>query len=1110
VAFGAKSVAAFNDTALAAGKMRDSLGVTAEEASRLIEVSEDLGIGADTLEKSIGIMNRTATNTPGHFAAIGAELVKNADGTTNVNETFLATIDALNKIPDASQRAAAAQKVFGRGVDGDVRADRHGRRGCPQGARVRRGRQDHRRPRSRAARKYRDTIDELKGTVEELQIEIGGVARRVTDGRRRRLPHCRQGGAGLASPVAVAVTEALDFSAGIPVAKPWSKYYTDVKDKLDNVHYSTGTLGESITNLSDTASDDIADMADAYTENAAGMRRESQRLADKLTADWDRILGKINEEAEWRNAQALFGDLREAALTAWSEGAAGAEAYRLKQLEVNGELANYLRDLGDDPAREGVGDHRPHRQQPARRCRADAHRVDAPPVGAGQGVHVHPQQLGLPWRRHVGLRRHGRRSRDAARRGWHRQGASWRHVGQDRRGGPRRGGHPVVGAERPEGHGWRHDHQPHGQLPGRAHGGQADQAGSRRVLPFGWSTVTAWFDGVDISVEIAFASDPLAESPSWTDVTAYVRSIDVDAGRSSEYSEYSPGSMQVTLANNDRRFDPEYASSPYVGDLLPMKRIRVQATYSATTYPVFDGFILGWPQVVRGMTDETVQVSAVDGFRFLENAVLQRSAYEAAVLADSPIHYWPLQEQNTTASATYDDAIADIALCPLDVAGNPVAPVNTQVSSPVGADRLVGGVAVKYRSNDFASTQPLSLDVWLSGFTGTVVAATSNANRREIGFGVDADSGIITLRYVNETANHYAFPNTGIAIPDGPCHVAVIADATSLTMHVNGAISYTTSTFTSGTAPRVDDYGFDAQVESGGFSHLAVYGTTLTAARVAEHHLAGLTAWGHPYGERSGARIERVLDEIGWPDALRDLATGDTVHGPYLPARQSALDYLRQVAAGEDGLLFIGADGKVTFRDRSWQWKQATSGTFSDDGAGLPYSDIVIDANTVDAIRNQVAVSFRAGDGYVRVDDATSVTAYGPSSENIDADTVDSSAAARGLASYRLRTRKDPRLLVTELECLPRSSPSVMFPVVLGVELGDVVTAERTPAGVGSQIVKTLAVQGRQHSITPDNWVVRYYLAPAPTSGADAPYLLVNTSGSTSLIGAASGNLIPF
>ena len=114
-AFAAKSIQAFTDTGRAAGHLRDATGLAAEEASRLAEVGADIGIPVETLATAVGRMNRMAASTPGAFEDIGVALSRAADGSIDVNETFLDTIEAIRQIPDEAQRAEAAQKIFGRG-----------------------------------------------------------------------------------------------------------------------------------------------------------------------------------------------------------------------------------------------------------------------------------------------------------------------------------------------------------------------------------------------------------------------------------------------------------------------------------------------------------------------------------------------------------------------------------------------------------------------------------------------------------------------------------------------------------------------------------------------------------------------------------------------------------------------------------------------------------------------------------------------------------------------------------------------------------------------------------------------------------------------------------
>jgi hypothetical protein len=173
-AFAAKAIGDFQNVALSAGKLRDSLGVTAEEASQLQEVAGDLGIGVGVLESSMGKMNRAAATTPAAFDEIGAAIARNADGTVNVTETFLNAIEALRRIPDATQRAAAAQKIFGRGWQQMSELIMMGAKGVRQamdeveaGKIVGDDQIDQ-------AKELRDNLDQLKGVVESLSVALGG------------------------------------------------------------------------------------------------------------------------------------------------------------------------------------------------------------------------------------------------------------------------------------------------------------------------------------------------------------------------------------------------------------------------------------------------------------------------------------------------------------------------------------------------------------------------------------------------------------------------------------------------------------------------------------------------------------------------------------------------------------------------------------------------------------------------------------------------------------------------------------------------------------------------------------------------------------------------
>ncbi len=113
--FVGQSVSAFQDLALGAGKFADATGLAVEDASRFIEVAGDIGIEAGTVEKALGFLNKTLGNSPQLFEALGVEVARTADGSTNVAETFLNVVSRLNEIKDPAERASTATRLLGRG-----------------------------------------------------------------------------------------------------------------------------------------------------------------------------------------------------------------------------------------------------------------------------------------------------------------------------------------------------------------------------------------------------------------------------------------------------------------------------------------------------------------------------------------------------------------------------------------------------------------------------------------------------------------------------------------------------------------------------------------------------------------------------------------------------------------------------------------------------------------------------------------------------------------------------------------------------------------------------------------------------------------------------------
>lgn len=173
--FAVKAVTAFQETALAAGKFADATGLSVEEASRLIEVSGDLGVEAGSVETAINKMNKTLGGTPEVFAKFGAKVIFAKNGSVDANETFLQTIDLLNGIKDPAKRAAAGTELLGKGfkdlgeiIAGGSDSLRASLDDIASGQVITDAE-------LKKAREFRATMDDLNDLLQSFTIEAGGA-----------------------------------------------------------------------------------------------------------------------------------------------------------------------------------------------------------------------------------------------------------------------------------------------------------------------------------------------------------------------------------------------------------------------------------------------------------------------------------------------------------------------------------------------------------------------------------------------------------------------------------------------------------------------------------------------------------------------------------------------------------------------------------------------------------------------------------------------------------------------------------------------------------------------------------------------------------------------
>jgi len=125
----------------------------------------------------------------------------------------------------------------------------------------------------------------------------------------------------------------------------------------------------------------------------------------------------------------------------------------------------------------------------------------------------------------------------------------------------------------------------------------------------------------------------LADAAAVTvDVSSQVDSIKTTRGRSANADNFQTGSMSLRIIDQNGDFNPMNPSSPYYNLLTPMRKVVISASYGATTYPIFAGYITTYETTTPRDVGEVVYttIQAVDGFRLASNAQISTVASATA------------------------------------------------------------------------------------------------------------------------------------------------------------------------------------------------------------------------------------------------------------------------------------------------------------------------------------------------------------------------------------------------------------------------------------------------------------------------------------------------
>jgi hypothetical protein len=145
------------------------------------------------------------------------------------------------------------------------------------------------------------------------------------------------------------------------------------------------------------------------------------------------------------------------------------------------------------------------------------------------------------------------------------------------------------------------------------------------------------------------------------DVTDKVKSIATRRGKNRQLDEFDPGLANVVFDNNDRTFDPEYALSPYFGQVIPKRAIRI----SSGGNRVFSGVVDDWGLDYSPGGNSEASAASSDAFTLFNTqtlpagtAVAQKTGQRINAILNLPDVNWPQQDRSIETGTT--DLGADV------------------------------------------------------------------------------------------------------------------------------------------------------------------------------------------------------------------------------------------------------------------------------------------------------------------------------------------------------------------------------------------------------------------------------------------------------------------
>lgn len=172
-AFAIKSVGHFNETAQSVRAFQRVTGQSAEDASHFVAAFDDMGVSAEQASSSMFKLSKNISTGGKALTDLGIGIEHTANGSTDLQGTFLNIADAVSKTSDPAKRAEIAFAAFGKSGAALLPILEKGKKGIEE--LFKNSDLNFSQAQLDSAEDYRLAMDHLGDSIGKVQNRIGGA-----------------------------------------------------------------------------------------------------------------------------------------------------------------------------------------------------------------------------------------------------------------------------------------------------------------------------------------------------------------------------------------------------------------------------------------------------------------------------------------------------------------------------------------------------------------------------------------------------------------------------------------------------------------------------------------------------------------------------------------------------------------------------------------------------------------------------------------------------------------------------------------------------------------------------------------------------------------------